>query len=160
VSGPENWRLGNTKTEHSSALLLISLLSCDTLCAEKGLDPFDILPEGWLIVTHMSGMPVYLHKQLRVCTLSRPYFLGPGSARVCVILWNISLRLQLACRCFVCALQSLITHNVIAWKGIWYYSYLFIFSSAVTTSSVVVRHLLLKLFLLFLVNSCFRETWY
>jgi microprocessor complex subunit DGCR8 len=50
--------------------------------SEKGHDPFDILPEGWIIVTHMSGMPVYLHKQLRVCSLSRPYFLGPGSARV------------------------------------------------------------------------------
>lgn len=48
---------------------------------EKGVDPFDILPEGWVIVTHNCGMPVYLHKQLRVCTLSKPYFLGPGSAR-------------------------------------------------------------------------------
>lgn len=26
-------------------------------------------------------MPLYLHKQSRVCTLSRPYFLGPGSVR-------------------------------------------------------------------------------
>lgn len=26
-------------------------------------------------------MPVYLHKQLRVCTLTKPYFLGHGSAR-------------------------------------------------------------------------------
>lgn len=26
-------------------------------------------------------MPVYLHKQSRVCTLSRPYTLGSGSAR-------------------------------------------------------------------------------
>lgn len=48
---------------------------------ERGHDPFDILPEGWVVVTHNSGMPVYLHKQTRVCTLSRPYFLGPGSAR-------------------------------------------------------------------------------
>ncbi|GAB1599064.1 microprocessor complex subunit DGCR8-like [Argonauta hians] len=48
---------------------------------ERGHDPFDILPEGWIIVTHNSGMPVYLHKESRVCTLSKPYFLGPGSAR-------------------------------------------------------------------------------
>lgn len=48
---------------------------------ERGHDPFDILPEGWIIVTHNSGMPVYLHKETRVCTLSKPYFLGPGSAR-------------------------------------------------------------------------------
>jgi len=58
--------------------------------AERGLDPFDILPEGWLVITHMSGMPIYLHKQLRVCTLSRPYFLGPGSARVCCM-YDISI---------------------------------------------------------------------
>ncbi|KAK6192581.1 hypothetical protein SNE40_004026 [Patella caerulea] len=48
---------------------------------EKGHNPFDILPEGWVVVTHNSGMPVYLHKETRVCTMSRPYFLGPGSVR-------------------------------------------------------------------------------
>ena len=49
---------------------------------EKGRNPFEVLPEGWVAVTHNSGMPVYLHKQTRVCTLSKPYFLGPGSVRV------------------------------------------------------------------------------
>lgn len=48
---------------------------------EKEKNHFDVLPEGWLQVTHNSGMPIYLHKSTRVCTLSRPYFLGPGSAR-------------------------------------------------------------------------------
>ncbi|CAH1153607.1 unnamed protein product [Phaedon cochleariae] len=48
---------------------------------EKGQNHFDILPEGWIQVAHNSGMPIYLHKITRVCTLSRPYFLGPGSAR-------------------------------------------------------------------------------
>lgn len=48
---------------------------------EKAQNHFDVLPEGWLQVTHNSGMPIYLHKASRVCTLSRPYFLGPGSAR-------------------------------------------------------------------------------
>ncbi|CAN8016576.1 unnamed protein product [Ixodes persulcatus] len=47
----------------------------------RGHDHFDVLPEGWIQVTHNSGMPVYLHKQSRVCTLSKPYFLGPGSTR-------------------------------------------------------------------------------
>lgn len=47
----------------------------------RGQDHFEVLPEGWIEVTHNSGMPVYLHKQTRVCTLSKPYFLGPGSAR-------------------------------------------------------------------------------
>lgn len=48
---------------------------------EKGQNHFDVLPEGWIKVTHNSGMPLYLHKTSRVCTLSRPYFLGPGSVR-------------------------------------------------------------------------------
>ncbi|KAF4516864.1 hypothetical protein B566_EDAN014375 [Ephemera danica] len=48
---------------------------------EKGRNHFDVLPEGWVCVTHNSGMPVYLHKKSRVCTLAMPYFLGPGSAR-------------------------------------------------------------------------------
>lgn len=46
-----------------------------------GHDHFDLLPEGWIQVTHNSGIPVYLHKQSRVCTLSKPYFLGLGSIR-------------------------------------------------------------------------------
>lgn len=41
-----------------------------------------MLPEGWIEVTHFSGMPIYLHKQTRVCTASKPYYLGAGSARV------------------------------------------------------------------------------
>lgn len=49
---------------------------------EKKNDDLDLLPEGWVRVHHNSGMPVYLNKATRVCTLSRPYFLGPGSARV------------------------------------------------------------------------------
>ncbi|KAL7287746.1 hypothetical protein TKK_0018129 [Trichogramma kaykai] len=48
---------------------------------EIGHNHFDILPEGWVQVTHNSGMPLYLHRQSRVCTLSKPYFLGPGSVR-------------------------------------------------------------------------------
>ncbi|OWF55992.1 microprocessor complex subunit DGCR8-like [Mizuhopecten yessoensis] len=48
---------------------------------ERGTNPFEVLPEGWVVITHNSGMPVYLHKASRVCTLARPYFLGPGSVR-------------------------------------------------------------------------------
>ena len=44
-------------------------------------DYFEVLPEGWIEVTHFSGMPLYLHKASRVCSLSKPYFLGPGSVR-------------------------------------------------------------------------------
>ncbi|KAK5648513.1 hypothetical protein RI129_003405 [Pyrocoelia pectoralis] len=48
---------------------------------QKGQNHFDILPEGWIQLSHNSGMPLYLHKASRVCTLSKPYFLGSGSAR-------------------------------------------------------------------------------
>ncbi|XP_053661462.1 microprocessor complex subunit DGCR8 [Anopheles marshallii] len=48
---------------------------------EKGRNHFEVLPEGWVQATHTSGMPLYLHKATRVCTTSRPYFLGPGSVR-------------------------------------------------------------------------------
>ncbi|XP_031841827.1 microprocessor complex subunit partner of drosha isoform X2 [Nomia melanderi] len=48
---------------------------------EIGHNHFDVLPESWVQVTHNSGMPLYLHKQSRVCTLAKPYFLGPGSVR-------------------------------------------------------------------------------
>ncbi|GIY04464.1 microprocessor complex subunit DGCR8 [Caerostris extrusa] len=47
----------------------------------RGRNHFDVLPEGWIEVTHNSGMPIYLHKQSRVCSVSKPYFLGPGSTR-------------------------------------------------------------------------------
>ncbi|KAL4224134.1 Microprocessor complex subunit dgcr8 [Mactra antiquata] len=48
---------------------------------EKGVNPFEVLPTGWVMITHDSGMPVYLHKSSRVCTFSRPYFIGSGSSR-------------------------------------------------------------------------------
>ncbi|CAG9805961.1 unnamed protein product [Chironomus riparius] len=52
-----------------------------TIMEEKGKNHFEMLPEHWVQVTHDSGMPLYLHRQSRVCSLSRPYFLGPGSVR-------------------------------------------------------------------------------
>lgn len=48
---------------------------------EKGRNHFEVLPEGWVQATHVSGMPLFLHTASRVCTTSRPYFLGPGSVR-------------------------------------------------------------------------------
>lgn len=50
--------------------------------SEKGKNHFEVLPEGWLQVTHNSGLPIYMHKASRVCSVSRPYFLGPASLRV------------------------------------------------------------------------------
>uniref|UniRef100_A0A914CES2 DRBM domain-containing protein n=1 Tax=Acrobeloides nanus TaxID=290746 RepID=A0A914CES2_9BILA len=47
----------------------------------RGTDHFDVLPDGWVEITHSSGLPVYLHRTSRVCTFGRPYFIGPGSSR-------------------------------------------------------------------------------
>uniref|UniRef100_A0A915DUP7 Microprocessor complex subunit DGCR8 n=1 Tax=Ditylenchus dipsaci TaxID=166011 RepID=A0A915DUP7_9BILA len=47
----------------------------------RGTDHFDVLPDGWVEVTHSSGLPVYLHRPSRSCTFARPYFLGPCSVR-------------------------------------------------------------------------------
>uniref|UniRef100_A0A915MNJ4 Microprocessor complex subunit DGCR8 n=1 Tax=Meloidogyne javanica TaxID=6303 RepID=A0A915MNJ4_MELJA len=44
-------------------------------------DHFNVLPDGWVEITHASGLPVYLHKPTRVCTFSRPYFIGRSSIR-------------------------------------------------------------------------------
>lgn len=53
-----------------------------TVLIDKARNHFEVMPEGWVQVSHNSGMPLYLHKSSRVCTMSRPYFLGPGSVRV------------------------------------------------------------------------------
>uniref|UniRef100_A0A915JF78 DRBM domain-containing protein n=1 Tax=Romanomermis culicivorax TaxID=13658 RepID=A0A915JF78_ROMCU len=47
----------------------------------RAVENFEILPENWIEITHSSGMPVYLHKLTRVCTVSRPYFLGMANVR-------------------------------------------------------------------------------
>ncbi|KAH8284132.1 hypothetical protein KR054_010847 [Drosophila jambulina] len=59
----------------------ISQLTLFLRLAEKRLNHFEVLPEGWVQVTHNSGMPLFLHRKTRVCCASRPYFLGTGSAR-------------------------------------------------------------------------------
>lgn len=56
-------------------------LKCKLILEEKGYDHFELLPEGWIRIMHSSGMPVYLHQKSRVCTMARPYYLGPGSSR-------------------------------------------------------------------------------
>ncbi|KAL0867474.1 hypothetical protein ABMA27_008260 [Loxostege sticticalis] len=48
---------------------------------EKGVNHFEVLPLDWMMVRHYSGMPVYVHRTTRVCTLSKPYFLGKGNTR-------------------------------------------------------------------------------
>ncbi|KAJ8713169.1 hypothetical protein PYW08_008473 [Mythimna loreyi] len=48
---------------------------------EKGVNHFEVLPLDWIMVRHISGMPIYMHRASRVCTLSKPYFLGMGNTR-------------------------------------------------------------------------------
>ncbi|XP_063833433.1 microprocessor complex subunit DGCR8 [Ostrinia nubilalis] len=48
---------------------------------EKGVNYYEVLPLDWMMVRHYSGMPVYVHRTTRVCTLSKPYFLGKGNTR-------------------------------------------------------------------------------
>lgn len=48
---------------------------------DKGSSPFEMLPVGWMTIAHNSGMPIYLHRESRVCTFARPYYIGSGSAR-------------------------------------------------------------------------------
>ncbi|NXC20737.1 DGCR8 protein, partial [Corythaeola cristata] len=47
----------------------------------RGRPPTEPLPDGWIMTFHNSGIPVYLHRESRVVTWSRPYFLGTGSIR-------------------------------------------------------------------------------
>ncbi|XP_078524051.1 microprocessor complex subunit DGCR8 [Lissotriton helveticus] len=52
-----------------------------TVLKRRGRPPTEPLPEGWLMTYHNSGIPVYLHRESRVVTWSRPYFLGTGSIK-------------------------------------------------------------------------------
>eukprot|EP00794_Sanderia_malayensis_P013946 gene13946-15402_t len=56
--------------------------NADKLVIEmKGKMPNLALPSGWIGVNHDSGGIVYLHKDSRVVTWSRPYCIGKGSLR-------------------------------------------------------------------------------
>ncbi|XP_026753614.2 microprocessor complex subunit DGCR8-like [Galleria mellonella] len=48
---------------------------------DKGVNQFEVLPLDWMMVRHYSGMPIYMHRTTRVCTLSKPYSLGKGNTR-------------------------------------------------------------------------------
>uniref|UniRef100_A0A1B6HY06 DRBM domain-containing protein n=2 Tax=Homalodisca TaxID=139475 RepID=A0A1B6HY06_9HEMI len=72
---PDKFKDSGKNKEHSIRLKRKVVLE------EIGHDHFDLLPEGWIQIMHNSGMPVYLHQKSRVCTMARPYYLGPGSSR-------------------------------------------------------------------------------
>ncbi|XP_029019598.1 microprocessor complex subunit DGCR8 [Betta splendens] len=52
-----------------------------TVLKSRGRPPTEPLPDGWIMTFHNSGIPVYLHRETRVVSWSRPYFLGTGSIR-------------------------------------------------------------------------------
>lgn len=52
-----------------------------TVLKSRGRPPTEPLPEGWIMTYHNSGIPVYLQRETRVVTWSRPYFLGTGSIK-------------------------------------------------------------------------------
>uniref|UniRef100_A0A8C4QRL7 DGCR8 microprocessor complex subunit n=1 Tax=Eptatretus burgeri TaxID=7764 RepID=A0A8C4QRL7_EPTBU len=52
-----------------------------TVLKTWGRPPAEPLPDGWISAVHNTGVPVYLHRESRVVTWSRPYFLGAGSIR-------------------------------------------------------------------------------
>lgn len=56
------------------------------ILTEKDENAFEVLPGDWIKVRHSSGLPLYLHRPSRVCTLAKPYYLGPASVRVCQII--------------------------------------------------------------------------
>ena len=65
---------------------------------EKGKNHFDVLPHGWIVIDHVSGMPLYLHRGTRSVTLSRPYHLGTASARVSFHIISNVRRVTVSCR--------------------------------------------------------------
>lgn len=67
--------------EEASSVPPTHIEKTKTVLKKRGQDHFEILPEGWIEVTHSSGIPLYLHKQSRVCTVSKPYHLGKDSVR-------------------------------------------------------------------------------
>lgn len=74
-------RIKSDPDEESSANAPLHIEKTKTVLKKRGQDHFEILPEGWIEVTHNSGIPLYLHKQSRVCTVSKPYNLGKDSVR-------------------------------------------------------------------------------
>ncbi|XP_052739221.1 uncharacterized protein LOC112056282 isoform X2 [Bicyclus anynana] len=73
---PEGFKAGPTKPKARPYVTRTK-----TVLEEKGVNQFEVLPIDWMTVRHQSGMPVYLHKGTRVCTLSKPYFIGKGNIK-------------------------------------------------------------------------------
>ena len=75
----DGYGLKTDQEKAEKAPLIISLEK--HVLVEKGQHHFEFLPNGWLKVTHQSGVPVYFHRETRICTLGRPYGLGRAGLR-------------------------------------------------------------------------------
>lgn len=74
--------LNSSEVLHSHLCSVLMLVFLFFSPAGRGRPPTEPLPDGWIMTFHNSGIPVYLHRETRVVTWSRPYFLGTGSIRV------------------------------------------------------------------------------
>ncbi|XP_016413582.1 microprocessor complex subunit DGCR8-like isoform X2 [Sinocyclocheilus rhinocerous] len=80
---PKKRRLAGDCDHHSDeeAGVQPMMTKIKTVLKSRGRPPTEPLPDGWIMTFHNSGIPVYLHRETRVVTWSRPYFLGTGSIR-------------------------------------------------------------------------------
>ncbi|NWU92292.1 DGCR8 protein, partial [Upupa epops] len=88
LRAPKTRRLENEKyageSDHQSdgeTSVQPMMTKIKTVLKSRGRPPTEPLPDGWIMTFHNSGIPVYLHRESRVVTWSRPYFLGTGSIR-------------------------------------------------------------------------------
>ncbi|NXM29567.1 DGCR8 protein, partial [Oxyruncus cristatus] len=88
LRAPKTRRLDNEKyggeSDHQSdgeTSVQPMMTKIKTVLKSRGRPPTEPLPDGWIMTFHNSGIPVYLHRESRVVTWSRPYFLGTGSIR-------------------------------------------------------------------------------
>lgn len=63
-------------------LLNKELIRLYILELDENLCDGDDLPEGWGKHIHDSGMPIYVNAEMKVCSFTKPYFLGSKSLKV------------------------------------------------------------------------------
>ncbi|XP_077600624.1 microprocessor complex subunit DGCR8-like isoform X1 [Stigmatopora nigra] len=78
---PSDDKYGGESDHHSDEGVQPMMTKIKTVLKSRGRPPTEPLPDGWIMTFHNSGIPVYLHRETRVVTWSRPYFLGTGSIR-------------------------------------------------------------------------------
>ncbi|XP_078484935.1 microprocessor complex subunit DGCR8 [Ciona intestinalis] len=74
----ENMVVNSTSETTVSPVRYITKRTLKYQCPISSLEP---LPEDWVMVSHKSGIPVYLNKKTKVVTLSRPYVVAAGNVK-------------------------------------------------------------------------------